>query len=155
MDDDYKVAILTGGHSIERNVSLLSGKFVSTALNNCGINAIIVDPKFYNLYNLRKDGFKSAFITLHGGDGENGSVQSILENISLPYTGTCAYSSEITANKLTTEYILSSNNIPVVNSRFVILENLLQIKDDLKYPCILKPVSAGFKCWCRVIIFCV
>ena len=82
-----KIAVLLGGTSAEREVSLNSGKAVLEALLNQGYDAHPIDPKEYNVANLKKDGFHRVFNILHGRGGEDGTMQGLLEQIGLPYTG--------------------------------------------------------------------
>ena len=82
-----KVAVLMGGSSAEREISLLSGTGVLAALRSQGIDAHAFDPAERSLFELRRDGFDRAFIALHGRFGEDGTVQGALEVLGLPYTG--------------------------------------------------------------------
>ncbi|MEO6184825.1 MAG: D-alanine--D-alanine ligase, partial [Steroidobacteraceae bacterium] len=82
-----KVAVLYGGASTEREISLISGAAVLAALKRRGIDATGVDPRDESLADLRKRGFDRACIVLHGPGGEDGSVQGALELLGMPYTG--------------------------------------------------------------------
>src|SRR5690348_8493268 len=81
-----KVAVLLGGVSTEREISLVSGRAVLAALQRRGIDATTVDPRDVSLADLPAQGYDRAFIALHGPGGEDGSVQGMLEMIGLPYT---------------------------------------------------------------------
>ena len=82
-----KVAVLMGGDSSEREVSLMSGQGVLQALLARGVNAHAFDPAQQGLDALRAQGFRRAFIALHGRHGEDGTVQGALELLGIPYTG--------------------------------------------------------------------
>ena len=82
-----KVAVLLGGPSSEREVSLMSGNAVLAALRERGVDAHPFDPAERDLWELKRDGFDRAFIALHGRFGEDGTVQGALETLKIPYTG--------------------------------------------------------------------
>ena len=82
-----KVAVLMGGLSAEREVSLMSGSGVLKALQSKGVNAHAFDPAERDLAELKRKGFKRCFIALHGRFGEDGTVQGALELLGIPYTG--------------------------------------------------------------------
>jgi hypothetical protein len=82
-----KVAVLMGGRSAEREISLMSGKNVLEALRRKGVDAHAFDPAERELFELKRDGYTRVFIILHGGDGEDGTVQGALETMGIPYTG--------------------------------------------------------------------
>ena len=91
-----KIAVLLGGTSAEREVSLNSGAAVLNALVSQGYNAHGIDPKEYNVANLKADGFDRVFNILHGRGGEDGTMQGLLEQIGLPYTGCGVMASALT-----------------------------------------------------------
>ncbi|MCL6408637.1 D-alanine--D-alanine ligase, partial [Dickeya dadantii] len=82
-----KVAVLLGGTSAEREVSLLSGQAVLAGLKEAGINAHAVDTRDFPVTTLKEEGFTNVFIALHGRGGEDGTLQGVLEFLGLPYTG--------------------------------------------------------------------
>ena len=82
-----KVAVLMGGSSAEREISLMSGRGVLAALRSRGVDAQAFDPAERELVELKHDRFDRCFITLHGRHGEDGSVQGALELLGIPYTG--------------------------------------------------------------------
>ena len=82
-----KVAVLMGGRSAEREVSLMSGQGVLAALQAAGVNAHAFDPAQRDLGDLKREGFERCFIALHGRFGEDGTVQGALELLGIPYTG--------------------------------------------------------------------
>ena len=95
-----KVAVLYGGHSAERDISLISGRAVLAALQRRGIDATGVDPCDEPLHELPGRGFDRAFIVLHGPGGEDGSTQGALEVLGLPYTGSGVLGSALAMDKL-------------------------------------------------------
>ncbi len=82
-----KVAVLMGGDSAEREVSLMSGSGVLQALRSRGVDAHAFDPAQNALGDLKRDGYARCFIALHGRHGEDGTVQGALELLRIPYTG--------------------------------------------------------------------
>ena len=141
---EAKVAVLCGGMSSEREVSLRSGKNVLGALKRLGYkNAELVDVS-QNIMNDLK-GFEYAYNTMHGKYGEDGCIQGILEILKIPYTGCGVMSSAICMNKEYTKRILATcDDIPLIKSVFVRKgDNLKESVKDLKYPLITKPVSEG------------
>ena len=141
---EAKIAVLCGGMSSEREVSLRSGKNVLGALQRLGYkNSSIVDVS----ENIANDltGFEYAYNTLHGKYGEDGCIQGLLELLKIPYTGCGVMSSAICMNKEFTKRILSNcKDIPLIKSVFVKKgENVISAVDGLKYPLITKPVSEG------------
>lgn len=95
-----KIAVLFGGTSAEREVSLNSGAAVLAGLREGGVDAHPVDPRDVDITQLKKQGFKKAFIALHGRGGEDGTLQGLLELIQLPYTGSGVMASAISMDKL-------------------------------------------------------
>ena len=141
---ESKIAVLCGGMSSEREVSLRSGKNVLGALQRLGYkNAELVDVS-QNIMNDLK-GFEYAYNTMHGKYGEDGCIQGILELLKIPYTGCGVMSSAICMNKEYTKRILSTcKDIPLIKSVFVRKgDNLKEAVKDLQYPLITKPVSEG------------
>lgn len=141
---DAKVAVLCGGMSSERDVSLRSGKNVLGALQRLGYkNAEIVDVTSDIIQDLK--GFEYAYNTLHGKYGEDGCIQGILETLKIPYTGCGVMSSAICMNKEYTKRILSTcKEIPLIKSVFVKKgDDIKEAVKSLTYPLITKPVSEG------------
>ena len=87
MNEFGKVAVLMGGPSSEREISLLSGNAVLGALKSRGVDAHAFDPAERSLFELKSEGYERAFIALHGRFGEDGTVQGALEVLGIPYTG--------------------------------------------------------------------
>ena len=104
-----KVAVLYGGHSSERDISLITGKAVHEALLNCTVDAHLIDTRDGFIDQLVQEDFTSAWIALHGSDGEDGKIQSILSLLGIKYTGANTLSCSMTMNKLFSKNILISN----------------------------------------------
>jgi D-alanine-D-alanine ligase len=107
-----KVAVLTGGTSAERNVSLMSGEGVLKALRSQGVNAHAFDPAERDLWALRREGFSRCFIALHGRHGEDGTVQGALELMGIPYTGSGVMASAVAMDKVMTKRIWLAEQLP-------------------------------------------
>ena len=107
-----KVAVLMGGASAEREVSLMSGNGVLKALQGLGVKAYAFDPSERDLCELKKEGFTRCFIALHGRFGEDGTVQGALELLGIPYTGPGVMASSIAIDKLMTQHIWLADGLP-------------------------------------------
>lgn len=141
---EAKIAVLCGGMSSEREVSLRSGKNVLGALKRLGYEKSEILDVTENAANDLKN-FDFAYNTLHGKYGEDGCIQGLLEILRIPYTGCGVMSSAICMNKEYTKRILSTcREIPLIKSVFVRKgDNLNKAVEGLKYPLITKPVSEG------------
>ena len=107
-----KVAVLMGGKSAEREVSLMSGSGVLKALQSRGVDAHAFDPAERDLSELKKKGFRRCFIALHGRFGEDGTVQGALELLGIPYTGSGVMASSIAMDKVMTKRIWAFAGLP-------------------------------------------
>jgi D-alanine-D-alanine ligase len=107
-----KVAVLMGGASAEREVSLMSGTGVLAALRSQGVDAHAFDPSERDLGDLKREGFARCFIALHGRFGEDGTVQGALELLGIPYTGSGVMASSIAVNKVMTKRIWRAEGLP-------------------------------------------
>jgi len=107
-----KVAVLMGGTSAEREVSLMSGSAVLAGLREMGIDAHGVDTRDVSVLDLRQQGFAKAFIALHGRGGEDGTLQALLEFLQLPYTGSGVMASAITMDKLRSKLLWQGRGLP-------------------------------------------
>jgi D-alanine-D-alanine ligase len=140
-----RVAVLLGGSSAEREVSLNSGAAVLAALRAAGVDASAVDPADGNLHGRLLDGgFARVFIALHGRGGEDGVVQGMLETLGLPYTGSGVLGSALGMDKLRTKQIWQSAGIPT--PQFTLLDSAQAVeaqRDRLHYPVIVKPAHEG------------
>ena len=107
-----KVAVLLGGASAEREVSLMSGQGVLEALRSQGVDAQAFDPSERDLADLKSEGFDRCFIALHGRFGEDGTVQGALELLGIPYTGSGVMASSIAIDKVMTKRIWRAEGLP-------------------------------------------
>lgn len=147
-EDLGKVAVLMGGVSAEREVSLMSGSGVLLALQSQGVDAHAFDPAQRDLGDLKREGFARCFIALHGRFGEDGTVQGALELMGIPYTGSGVMASAIAIDKVTTKRIWLSEGIPT--PRYQLLRRgafdqrqVTQVPDLLGLPVIVKPAREG------------
>ena len=143
-----KIAVLLGGTSAEREVSLNSGKAVLEALLNQGYDAHPIDPKEYNVANLKKDGFHRVFNILHGRGGEDGTMQGLLEQIGLPYTGCGVMASALTMDKMRTKMLWKAFGLPVADMEVVTRQTFSDLDpqvvvDKLGLPLMVKPSLEG------------
>ena len=143
-----KIAVLLGGTSAEREVSLQSGKAVLEALLNQGYNAHPVDPKEYPVANLKNDGFDRVFNILHGRGGEDGTMQGLLEQIGLPYTGCGVMASALTMDKMRTKMLWKAFGLPVAEMEVVTRETFNSLNSEevvarLGLPLMVKPSLEG------------
>ncbi len=143
-----KVAVLTGGSSAEREVSLMSGEGVLNALRAQGVDAHAFDPAQRDLWELRRDGFTRCFIALHGRHGEDGTVQGALELMGIPYTGSGIMASAVAMDKVMTKRIWLAEKLPTPGH--VLLqpgeqsaERMRSVVSELGLPLIVKPPREG------------
>ena len=139
-----KVAVLYGGASTERAVSLVSGAAVLAALRHRGIDATGVDPRDESLFDLVKRGFDRAFIALHGPGGEDGSVQGALEMLGLPYTGSGVLGSALGMDKLRTKRLAAALGVMTADSMVLrTVGDCALALQSLGLPLIVKPATQG------------
>ena len=139
-----KVAVLLGGRSAEREVSLMSGQGVLAALQARGVDAHAFDPAERELGELKRDGFARCFIALHGRFGEDGTVQGALELMGIPYTGPGVMASAVAMDKLMTKRIWIAEGLSTPAWRQVhSAEETRSAFDALGTPMIVKPVREG------------
>ena len=143
-----KVAVLMGGDSSEREVSLMSGQGVLQALLARGVNAHAFDPAHQGLDALRAQGFERAFIALHGRHGEDGTVQGALELLGIPYTGSGVLTSALAMDKVMTKRIWHSAGLATPPSVSLspeqqTPERIATIVPTLGLPLIVKPPHEG------------
>ena len=108
-----KVAVLFGGRSAEREVSLKSGAAVLAALQRSGVDAHAFDPAVQDLHTLLDEGYQRAFIALHGRYGEDGTVQGALELMGIPYTGSGVLASALAMDKWRTKLVWQAAGLPI------------------------------------------
>jgi len=152
-----KIGVLLGGLSAEREVSLRSGKAVFKALKSIGYHAIAIDAKDDFYAKLKKQKIEQVFIALHGGHGENGAVQGMLEIMGIPYTGSGVLASALAMDKVASKKIFLYHQIPVPAFKIVRREESgVRSKDrdasrltphalhgSLKLPIVVKPSTEG------------
>ena len=143
-----KVAVLFGGASAEREVSLMSGTGVLKALQSRGVDAHAFDPAQRDLGDLKREGFARCFIALHGRFGEDGTVQGALELMGIPYTGSGVMASSIAMDKVMTKRVWLAEGLPTPNYRLLRRgdydrKKVMGIPDELGLPVIVKPAREG------------
>lgn len=140
-----KVAVLMGGTSAEREVSLRSGQAVLTALQAQGVNAVGIDtgnPDF--IARLLNEGFERAFIIVHGRSGEDGTLQGLLEHLKIPYTGSGVLGAALAMDKLRTKQLWQGMNLPTPAWRNLHADtDFSAVVAELGLPLMVKPVSEG------------
>lgn len=143
-----KVAVLMGGMSAEREISLLSGQRVLQALRAQNIDAHAFDPAECNISDLKKEGFERCFIALHGRFGEDGTVQGALELQGIPYTGSGVMASSMAIDKVMTKRVLLAQGLPT--PKYVLLRQgaysaaeVNAVPDEIGLPLIVKPAREG------------
>jgi len=144
MSDFGKVAVMMGGPSAEREISLLSGNAVLQALRDRGVDAHAFDPAERPVAELKRDGFKRVFIALHGRFGEDGTVQGALEVLGIPYTGSGVMASALAMDKWRTKLVWIAGGIPTPRYRVVDAKtDWWSVVAELGLPLIVKPVREG------------
>jgi D-alanine-D-alanine ligase len=139
-----RIAVLMGGSSAEREISLLSGNGVLTALREKGVDAHAFDPAVHSLFDLPREKFARVFIALHGRFGEDGTVQGVLETLKLPYTGSGVMGSALAMDKWRTKLVWQAAGIPTPKYRMLdATSNWGAVIDELKLPLIVKPAREG------------
>ncbi|MDE2146892.1 MAG: D-alanine--D-alanine ligase [Burkholderiales bacterium] len=143
-----KVAVLMGGRSAEREVSLMSGRGVLAALQSQGVDAQAFDPAERELGALRAEGYGRAFIALHGRHGEDGTVQGALELLGIPYTGSGVMASAIAMDKVMTKRVWLAEGLPTPRWQWLApgqqqREDLNAVPDAIGLPLIVKPPREG------------
>lgn len=141
-----KIAVLYGGISEEREVSLRSGKNVYKALTSfeeIKDNCILIDVKnHYELVEiLKKEKVEYCYNILHGSFGEDGSIQGLLDCLNIKYTGENTLVSSVCMNKVYTKRIWQSSKVPTAD--FILLKDIVNENNKINFPLILKPISNG------------
>lgn len=139
-----KVAVLFGGRSAEREISIMSGSGVLAALRAVGVDAHPFDPAERPMDDLRREGFDRAFVALHGRYGEDGTVQGALELLGIPYTGSGVMASAVAMDKVFTKRVWITHGLPT--PQFEVVHDaagLREIPDRLGLPLIVKPAHEG------------
>lgn len=139
-----KVAVLLGGRSAEREVSLQSGHAILTALRNCGVDAHPFDPAEQTMEALKQQRFDKVFIALHGRFGEDGTIQGVLEWMGLPYTGSGVMASALAMDKWRTKLVWQA--VGIESPRYALLNansDFDDVAQTLGLPLIVKPAREG------------
>ena len=143
-----KVAVLMGGSSAEREISMMSGHGVLAALRSQGIDAHAFDPAERELVDLKRDGFARCFVALHGRHGEDGTVQGALELLGIPYTGSGVMASAIAMDKVMTKRVWIAEGLPTPRWLWLAPDcqarkDIVAVPDTLGLPLIVKPPREG------------
>ncbi len=137
------IAILSGGFSCEREISLMSGKAVKKALDSLSYNAIEIDVDSNIAQKLKKTNPALAFIALHGPYGEDGCIQGLLEILGIKYTHSEVMASAVAMNKVMSKHIFHSLNIDTPRGYVISREDVLKNNIKVDYPYVLKPINEG------------
>jgi D-alanine-D-alanine ligase len=146
------IAVLMGGRSLEREISIKSGQRISNALRKLGYEVAKLDVDQYIIENLKAEKYDLAYIALHGKDGEDGTIQEMLEVLGIPYTGPGVYANVFSFDKIVSKQIFNKLGIPT--PRFYFLNGssfselgaskmLPQIVERLGLPLVVKPSAQG------------
>lgn len=138
-----RVGVLYGGHSAEREVSLMSGEGVCAALREQGIDAHLFDTGRNTLVDLSAAGFDTVFIALHGRYGEDGTIQGALELLRIPYTGSGPMASSLSMDKIMTKRVWLQHGLPTPGFVVFSSEEDLPKAAPLGWPLMIKPPHEG------------
>lgn len=137
------IAILSGGFSREREISLLSGRAVKKAVDSLSYNAVEVNVDKNIAEQLKKINPDLAFVALHGPYGEDGCIQGLLEVLGIRYTHSGIMASAIAMNKVMSKHIFNSLNIDTPKGYVITREDILNNNIEIDYPYVLKPINEG------------
>lgn len=147
MITDKRIGVLAGGISAEREVSLKSGSAIYKTLLNLGYDAVFIDATDNLCEDLKRENIEIAFLALHGGHGENGAIQGLLEVMGIPYTGSGILASAIAMDKEASKKIFTYHDIPVAPFAVIERDNLesriSNLKSQIAMPWVVKPVAEG------------
>ena len=143
-----KVAVLFGGHSAEREVSLRSGAAVLAGLQRTGVDAHGIDTQGYPLAQLKEEGFERAFIVVHGRGGEDGTLQGALEHLGVPYTGSRVLGAALAMDKIRTKQVWKTMGLPTADFRVVHKDQFkatdaAELLAQFDGPVFVKPANEG------------
>jgi len=145
--EECKVALLAGGTSGERDISLASGEGARDALEEAGFNVTVLDPSIReDIEQLVEGSFDVAFLCLHGKMGEDGTIQGFLDTIGIPYTGSGVLASALSMDKSKAKLFYQSVGIPTPQSMTVVKGSeydLDEIIEHVGLPCVVKPATEG------------
>lgn len=139
-----RVAVLQGGTSAEREISLLTGAAVTAALVRRGVDATAVDPADGPLHELLEGHFDRVWIALHGGGGEDGTVQGALSTLGLPYTGSGVLGCALAMDKYRSKLVLEAAGLPTPKWMMIDAPSRLdEVVERLGLPVVVKPAGEG------------
>jgi D-alanine-D-alanine ligase len=143
-----KIAVLYGGNSAERDVSLNSGEAIANGLTKAGFNVVLVDTKTVSLTELVRQKIDRVFIALHGRGGEDGCLQGALEYMGIPYTGSPVLGSSLSMDKVRSKQIFKASNLPtapftVIKRADFASESLDEVLANLGGRVMVKPANEG------------
>ena len=139
-----KIAVLYGGRSAEREVSLKSGNAVLAALRKSGVDAHGFDPAVQDLHTLLDDGYQRVFIALHGRFGEDGTVQGTLELMGIPYTGSGVLASALAMDKWRSKLVWQAAGLPIPAYELLTANSDFDaVATRLGLPLFVKPANEG------------
>jgi len=139
-----KVAVLMGGKSAEREISLMSGGGVLKALRSKGVDAHAFDPAERDLFDLRREGYARCFVALHGRGGEDGTLQGALEVLGMPYTGSGVLGSALAMDKLRCKLLWRAEGLPTPPHEALRAgSDFAAVAKRLGLPLVVKPVNEG------------
>ena len=145
MVTDKRIGVLMGGVSSEREISIRSGEAIHNALKEMGYDSVAIDAGKDVAEAIKREKIKVAFVALHGGWGENGAIQGLLEVMEIPYTGSGVLASALAMDKVSSRKILEQEGLNV--PPYIVLDekdSKLKVKDlKLKTPLVIKPSKEG------------
>ncbi|MBN1405426.1 MAG: D-alanine--D-alanine ligase [Candidatus Omnitrophica bacterium] len=137
-----RVAVLLGGRSSERDVSIKSGTAVFEALKGAGVDAVCIDVSDDPVKQIRDEKADVAFIALHGKFGEDGTLQAMLDRENIPYTGSGPKASRLAMDKLASRQIFEKSGVPV--PKYIVMKmGAAPYFSDLSFPVVVKPNKEG------------
>jgi D-alanine-D-alanine ligase len=143
MVTNKRIGVLAGGTSAEREVSLKSGNAVLKALTGLGYDAVFIDAAGNICEKITENKIEAVFIALHGGHGENGSVQGLLDIMGIPYTGSGVLASAIAMDKEASKKIFLYHGINIPRFEIFSKGDMPLKKENIEMPCVVKPAAEG------------
>lgn len=143
MVTNKRIGVLAGGTSAEREISLRSGRAVHKALTDRGYDAVFIDQDHRVASVLAEQGVEVVFIALHGGHGENGALQGLLEVLGLPYTGSGVLTSSLAMDKEMSKLVFREHGLAIAPYRIFSRDERSSLSVPFAYPWVVKPISEG------------
>ncbi len=145
---DKRIGVLMGGQSTEREISLKSGRAVYNALKGLGYDVVGIDVGHNISHVLKRKNVQIAFIALHGGFGENGAIQGMLEVLGIPYTGSGILASALAMDKEASKKMFLYHKIPVppftvINYQSSVIDHTIKNIINFPMPWVVKPTTEG------------